>query len=153
MKWKIINFLETTKHKCWVTWYLIKVCVTLLKQAITHDLSKYTRFEASHFEIALFDLKNLEYNSDEYKEAIKSLGPALHHHYKNNIHHPEYWDGNVDVMSPLEQIEMLCDWKAAGKRIKGGNMAKSLNMNRERFKISPQTYDALERDARKIGIL
>jgi hypothetical protein len=56
-------------------------------------------------------------------------------------------------MSSLEQIEMLCDWKAAGKRIKGGSMVKSLNMNRERFEISSRTYDALERDAREIGLL
>lgn len=153
MKWKIINFIETTKHKTWVAWYLFVACITLLKRAVIHDLSKYSKFEAPYFEAALPKLRNLEYGSDEYKAAISSLGPALCHHYKENSHHPEYWNGNIDAMSPLDLVEMLCDWKAAGKRHKTGSMAQSLKVNRERFKAHYWFHDALERDAKEIGLL
>lgn len=153
MKWKIINFLETTKHKMWVAWYLLMACAILFKRAIVHDLSRYSKFEAPYFEVALPQLRNLEYGSDKYKAAIKSLGPALYHHYKENSHHPECWNGNIDAMSPFDLIEMLCDWKAAGKRHKTGNMVWSLKVNRERFKAQYWFHDALERDANEIGLI
>lgn len=153
MKWKIINFVETSKHKYWVAWYILCVCFALLKRAIVHDFSKYSKFEAPYFEKALPKLRNLKYGSEEYQDAIKSLGPALYHHYKENSHHPEHHNGNIDAMSPLDQIEMLCDWKAAGKRHKTGNMTESLKVNRERFKANYWFHDALERDANEIGLL
>lgn len=152
MKWKIVNFIETTKHKLWVSWYILFACIALLRRAIAHDLSKYSRYEASAFEAALPKLRNLEYGSDEYKAAIASLGNALSHHYKDNLHHPEHWGGRIDNMSPLDQIEMLCDWKAAGKRHKTGNMVQSLLVNRKRFEASILFHDALERDAKEIGL-
>jgi len=155
LKWKIINFFETTRHKGWVAWYLFWACFALFRRAIVHDLSKYSKLEAPYFETALpkLRLKNLEYGSDEYKVAVASLGPALYHHYRVNSHHPEYWNGNIDAMSPLDLIEMLCDWKAAGKRYITGNMAQSLKVNRERFKAQYWFHDALERDAKEIGLL
>lgn len=154
MKWKIINFTETTKHKAWVAWYLFRACLSLIRCAIVHDLSKYSKYEAPHFEAALPKLHDLEYGSANYRQqCAELLGPALYHHYHHNSHHPEYWNGNIDVMSPLDQIEMLCDWKAAGKRHKTGNMAQSLKVNRERFKAGYWLHDALERDAKEIGLI
>lgn len=153
MKWKIINFIETTKHKAWVAWYLLGACIALFKRGIVHDLSKYSKEEAPFFERALPKLRSLEYGSSEYKDAISTLGPALYHHYKENSHHPEHWNGNIDAMSPLDLIEMLCDWKAAGKHHKTGNMAQSLKVNKERFKTQYWFHDALERDAKEIGLL
>lgn len=155
MKWKIINFIETTKHKMWVAWYLFGACVALFKRAVTHDLTKYSKFEAPYFERALPTLRNLEYGSDEYRAAIKSLGPALNHHYDNNSHHPEYYssDFGISAMSPLDHIEMLCDWKAAGKRHKTGDMKKSLKINRGRFNAAMSLHNALERDAKEIGLV
>lgn len=133
MKWKFINFIETSKHKAWVFWYLFKACLALMHRAIVHDLSKYSQEEAPYFERALPKLRELEYGSMEYKEAIESLGPALAHHYRNNSHHPEYWYDGVYGMSPLDIIEMLCDHKAATRRHKTGDMEKSLEINAKRF--------------------
>lgn len=153
MYWKIVNFIETTKHKFWVAWYILGACRTLLKRAIVHDFSKYGKYEKSYFEAALPKLRNLEYGSEEYKAAIASLGNALSHHYKENSHHPEHWGGDINYMSPLDKIEMLCDWKAAGRRHKTGNMAQSLKVNRNRFEADYWIHDALERDAKEIGLL
>lgn len=153
MKWKIINLFAITKHKLWVMWYIARACVALVKRGLVHDISKYSRQEAPYFEASLPRMRELEYGSEEYAAAIKSLGPALLHHYEHNAHHPEHWNGNIDEMSPLDLIEMLCDWRAAGKRHKTGNMIQSLDVNRERFQASCFFHDALKRDAIEIGLL
>lgn len=153
LKWKIITFFETSKHKYWVAWYMLLACIALLKRAIIHDFSKYSMFEAPYIEQALPKLLNVEYGSDDYKIAIKPLDPALSHHYKKNSHHPEYYNGKVEEMSPLDQIEMLCDWRAASRRHKTGSMTKSLKINKQRFEFDHCIYDSLERDANEIGLL
>lgn len=152
MKWKFINFVETTKHKTWVAWYLLKACAALIRRAIVHDLSKYSKDEAPFFEVALPKLRNLEYGSDEYKTAILSLGPALKHHDRNNSHHPEYWNG-VESKSPLDTIEMLCDWKAATRRHATGNFSKSLEVNEKRFNYPPWKTYTFKTAAKEIGLL
>jgi len=153
MKWKIINFIETTKHKAWLAWYILKTCRALLWRATLHDLSKYSPEEAPYLEKVLPRLRNLEYGSDEYKEAIASLGPALKHHYFINSHHPEYWFSGIADMSLLDQMEMLCDWKAATRRHKTGNFGQSLKINEERFKYSFRKTEQFHRDATEIGLL
>ncbi len=153
MKWKIINLFETIKHKLWVAWYLFRTCAVLMKRALVHDNSKFSKQEAPYFEKALPKLRGLDYGSGEYMATIKSLGPALYHHYRRNTHHPEYWNGHIDEMSPLDLIELLCDWKAAGKRHATGDMSKSLEINRERFSIERFLFEGLERDAQEIGLV
>ncbi len=59
----------------------------------------------------------------------------------------------INGMSLLDLIEMLCDWKAAGERHADGSMERSLTINRERFKISPQLQSILENTAREMGWL
>ena len=150
-KWGLINTCETTKHKVWVTWYILKACWALIKRAIRHDLSKYSKYEAPYFERTLPLLRGLEYGSKEYMAAIESLGPALKHHYKNNSHHPEYYDG-IDGMSPLDLIEMLCDWKAATKRHTTGDFGKSLKVNETRFNYSSLYTHTFKSAASEIGL-
>lgn len=152
----LIDYWETTKHKLWVMWYIIKACVALLKRAIVHDLSKYSKYEAPYFRQAALQKKlvDVEYGSDEYKQRIKELlGPALKHHYENNSHHPEYYGYEWESMPPLDQIEMLCDWRAATRRHKTGDMVKSFAINARRFNISFLHLDALRKDAREIGLI
>ena len=151
VKWKLINVYETTKHKMWVAWYIFKACYALVKRTVKHDLSKYSRHEAPYFEKALPALRGIEYGSKEYMAAIESLGPALHHHYRNNSHHPEYYD-SVDGMSPLDLIEMLCDWKAATKRHATGNFGKSLEVNEARFDYDGLRTHIFKNVAREIGL-
>jgi hypothetical protein len=151
MKWKLIHVYETTKHRARVAWYVFKACWALVKRAIRHDLSKYSKYEAPYFEKSLPALRGLEYASKEYMAAIESLGPALHHHYRSNSHHPEHYDG-VDGMSPLDLIEMLCDWKAATKRHATGNFGKSLEVNETRFSYDGLRTHTFKNAAREIGL-
>lgn len=153
LRWRLENFTKTTLHKAWVLWYMFKACKTLLKRAVMHDVSKYSNAEAPYFARSIGELRDLKYGSPEYMEGIGRLGPALTHHYENNSHHPEHY-GAISIMSPLDRIEMLCDWKAASKRHRTGDMAQSLDVNRKRFKTrSSWVHDGLKSDAEEIGLM
>jgi len=60
-------------------------------------------------------------------------------------------DEGVNGMSLLDVLEMLVDWKAAGERHADGSIARSLRINRDRFKISDQLFAVLENTARELG--
>lgn len=68
-----------------------------------------------------------------------------------NTHHPEHWHG-IKNMSPLDLIEMLCDWKAATRRHATGDLLKSIRINAERFGYDQDQEIAFRRDAREIGL-
>ena len=151
MIYSIINFFATTKHKLWVAWYMLRACWTLVKRAWVHDLSKYSKEEAPYFAANLKALRATTYGTPAYGAALKKLRPALSHHYGANSHHPEHYAGECNDMSPLDLIEMICDWKAATRRHKDGSLANSFKVNEKRFKGLPRRR--LERDAREIGLL
>ena len=46
-------------------------------------------------------------------------------------------------MNLLDIIEMYCDWIAAGERHKDGSIAKSIEVNKDRFKLTPQLVSIL----------
>ena len=76
---------------------------------------------------------------------------ALDHHYANNSHHPEHYPNGVDGMNLFDLLEMLLDWKAATERHADGDIAKSLEINRGRFKLSDQTVAVLDNTIRFLG--
>ena len=124
---------------------LLNICVKeLLDRGEKHDQSKL-----EHPEVALFTeytpkLKDCTYNSEEYKGYLKAMKPALDHHYAKNSHHPEFFKSGIDDMSLIDILEMLCDWKAASERNNDGNIRKSIEINADRFKMSPQLVKILE---------
>lgn len=124
---------------------------SLLYSGIHHDESKFGRQEWLHFAKANEGdwLKNSEYGSDEYKAQLKNvLGPGLDHHYASNDHHPEYYGEKgvwIDLIQSRALLEMLCDWYAATKRHKTGNIFKSIRINQERFGYSTEVADLFEK--------
>jgi hypothetical protein len=132
------NF-KTMWHKVQVFRFMWRTMMKLFKRAIVHDLSKFGPEEAPYFAKAK-GLNTLEYGSPEYKKMLKeTLKPALDHHYANNSHHPEYHEKGFHDMSLLDQLEMLCDWKAATLRTKDGDIKKSLEFNQGRFGYNEDT--------------
>lgn len=111
------------------------------KRGIVHDKSKLRSPEKELFDEYTPKLKKLTYGSEEYKESLTALKPALDHHYSVNSHHPEHYENGIDGMDLLDLIEMLSDWKAATMRHEDGDIIKSLEVNRERFKMSDQLYN------------
>jgi len=129
---------ETLKHIRRVNTLLIFAAQEILRRASVHDESKLGDIEKPLFDRLTPLLAGVEYGSDQYKQILSDLKPALDHHYKNNSHHPEYYHGGVNGMDLFDLMEMFFDWKAAGERDKGGNIEDSIRINVERFKIDPQ---------------
>lgn len=141
------NF-QTLKHIQLVQKLLHHCVVDLLRRGEVHDQSKLESPEVELFTEYTARLAASTYGSDEYNEFRKQLKPALDHHYAKNQHHPEYHKNGVDDMTLLDVIEMFCDWKAASLRHDNGNIRKSVEINKDRFGLSPQLARILENTAR-----
>lgn len=125
----------------------------LFDRGLVHDASKLTEPEKSAFDrLKALQLSGMDYGSQEYRDCLKKEKPAIAHHYAHNSHHPEFWHNGVEGMSLLDVLEMLCDWKAATERMKGGgDIRKSLEINAERFKLSPQLAGILANTINELG--
>lgn len=110
----------------------------LYLRGVLHDLSKLSSPEKELFELHTEQLKTMTYGSPEYKKALVELGPALQHHYENNRHHPEHFEHGIDDMNMIDLIELFADWKASSERHDNGDIYKSIDINKERFKMSDQ---------------
>lgn len=130
---------------------LLSRCVTnLLGRALSHDQSKLRSPEVEAFTEFGPRLAGMTYGSPEFNEAKRQMKPALDHHYANNPHHPEHWKNGVDDMSLLDLVEMLCDWKASSERHNDGNIRKSIEINADWFRMSPQLVRIFENTLREL---
>lgn len=138
---------DTFRHIERVRNLLNRCAIDLLVRGERHDQSKLESPEVAAFTEYTDKLATCTYGSDEYKGYLSGMKPALDHHYANNPHHPEHWKNGVNDMSLLDVIEMLCDWKAASERHNDGNIRKSIEVNANRFGLSPQLVAILENTA------
>lgn len=129
---------DTLKHIKMVNQFLIDFSIDLLKRAQVHDNSKLESPEKELFDEMTPILNKIEYGSPEYKESLDRLKPALDHHYLMNSHHPQHYNNGIDDMTLHDIVEMYCDWRAAVLRTQNGDMNKSIDINTERFNMSPQ---------------
>lgn len=113
----------------------------ILHAASVHDKSKLEEPEKSVFDRVTPRLKELEYGTEEYKASLADMGEALTHHYANNRHHPEHFEYGVTDMTLVDVVEMFCDWYAAVKRTKNGNLLESIKIKRDAGVISEQLAD------------
>lgn len=132
---------DTLLHIKRVSELLSLAAIELLTRGQEHDQTKLGSPEKELFDEYTPKLKDSTYGSDEYKENLKGLGPALKHHYLNNSHHPEHYENGINGMDLFDLIEMFFDWKAAGERHKDGSMERSIEINKDRFKMSDQLVD------------
>lgn len=126
---------------------LNQMAVDLLKRGEQHDQSKLESPEVELFTEFTPKLAKSTYGSEEYEGFRKAMGPALEHHYAKNSHHPEHWPNGINDMNLLDLIEMFCDWKAAGERHNNGNILRSIEVNANRFGISPQLVKIFQNTA------
>lgn len=135
---------DTIVHINQVREFMMNAARELLKRAIMHDKSKLESPELEVFTEYTPKLRSSTYGSNEYKTFLKEMKVALDHHYANNSHHPEHYDNGINGMDLFDLIEMVCDWKAAVMRHDDGDIYKSLEINKERFKIDEQLYSILK---------
>jgi len=137
----------TLEHIAEVRRQIIKITDELDFRAQDHDKSKLESPEREIFDEYTPKLRDTTYGSDEYKEYLKEMKPALDHHYANNRHHPEHFTPEVlhlnyvnepFGMNLIDIIEMFCDWKAATMRHADGDLEKSVRINQQRFGFSDE---------------
>lgn len=64
----------------------------------------------------------------------------------------DHMEAEINGMSLFDVLEMLMDWKAATERMKdGGDIHRSLEINTDRFKLSPQLASILANTIREMG--
>ena len=138
------HYTQTLEHVNQVRgnlWALIK---ELDDRGRVHDASKFKEPERSIFAANSHKLSKTEYGTPEYEALLKELHVAIEHHYFKNTHHPEHWENGIEDMDLLDVVEMLCDWVAAVKRTKDGDIYKSIEHNEKRFNINPQLAKILK---------
>ncbi len=142
------------------TWDHIHKVQTLLTHVITnfiwrahvHDQSKLVEPEKSAYDRITSNLKDVEYGSQKYKDALAANKPAIQHHYEHNRHHPEYHVNGIADMNGMDIIEMLCDWRASSLRHDPPNtIEKSIRINKERFGYGDEMEQLLINTARDLG--
>lgn len=139
---------DTLIHSQRVGELMIQLAKELLDRSTCHDRSKTQPPEVEVFNEFTPKLKTSTYGSDEYKSYLAAMGEGLAHHYAHNRHHPEFFPNGVDDMTLVDLIEMLADWKAATERHNDGDLARSLEIQRERFGLSDQLASILWNTAR-----
>jgi hypothetical protein len=129
---------DTLKHIKRVSQLLSQFATELLERGVCHDASKLHSPEKEGFDEFTPRLAGTTYGSIEYRECLAKLKPALDHHYAHNSHHPEYYENGIDGMTLVDLVEMLIDWKAASERHSDGDIYRRIEINTNRFNISPQ---------------
>ena len=81
-----------------------------------HDDSKFSEEEFEPY-------ANFWYNDSEHYDYDPVYEAAWEHHWLNNEHHPEYWNGQ-DIPY-IYILEMLCDWGSFG--IASGNITELID--------------------------
>ena len=138
---------DTKKHIAEVVSQGKRLTDAITTRLENHDASKLVAPEKDYFDKYTPMLAKMQYGSPEYKECLEGLKPALDHHYAENTHHPEHFKGGIDEMDLVDLFEMFCDWCAAVKLNKNGDIYKSLEINKDRFKMSEQLVSILKNTA------
>ena len=145
-----VNF-ETMRHIEMVRNLLNTVVVEIIERGRKHDQSKLCAPEVQLFTENSEKLAGSTYGSPEYDALKLAIKPALDHHYANNRHHPEHHKNGVEDMNLVDLVEMLVDWKAASTRHNDGNIRKSIEINGNRFNMSPQLIKIFENSVDLVG--
>ena len=135
--------VETQKHIEKVRKYIRFITDKLTTRGVNHDATKLISPEVELFTEYTPKLAELEYGSNEYKDCLAALKPALEHHYAAYRHHPEHFPNGVNDMNLIDLCELIADWKAASERHNNGNLIKSIEINAQRFQIDDQLKQIL----------
>lgn len=158
---------ETQKHIRRVQHFIDMAVANLDHRSERHDASKLEEPEKEAFDRMTPILSTLEYGTQEYKDSVKRLGPALDHHYQENDHHPEHYSRDRDPeavsrMSAMAIIEMICDWRAASERVKQRtdgdeylkrSFAEGLDYNQKRFGYGEEVASIIHATAKELGLI
>jgi len=147
---KITSALDTIIHISAVQGFMLKIINLLGSRMVNHDTSKLQEPELSGYAGLSQALKGLSYGSPEYRAAFAPFKETIKHHYKNNDHHPEFFNNGIADMDITQFVEMLCDWKAASTR-NAGSLGDTIDKSIERFGIDAQLASIIKNTIRNLG--
>ena len=139
---------DTLRHSLRVAELMGEPIKELIDRSVRHDLSKTREPELATYNQFVPRLREDTYGTAEYAASVAAMGEGLRHHYAHNRHHPEHFPNGVNDMTLVDLIEMLADWKAATERGRDADLARTLQLNCERFGVSAQLMDILVNTAR-----
>ena len=143
---------DTLEHIRTVQMFMNSIINQLMSRAQYHDASKLSPPEKAFFDEWTPKLSGVTYGSDEYREMLAEMKPAIDHHQQNNGHHPEYFgQAGVYGMDLLDLVEMICDWKAATMRHNDGDIKRSIEINEKRFSMPPYLVSLLKNTINNMG--
>jgi hypothetical protein len=139
---------DTLRHSLRVAELMGEPIKELIDRSVRHDLSKTREPELAVYDQVVPRLREATYDTAQYAATVAAMGEGLRHHYAHNRHHPEHFPDGINSMTLVDLIEMLADWKAATERGQDGDLARTLQLNCERFGVSAQLMDILVNTAR-----
>jgi hypothetical protein len=141
---------ETIKHILQVGEFINKIAMLLISRIYEHDKSKLQEPELRYFDVCSQRLAGSTFGSNEYKQFLKDLEPALKHHYSHNRHHPEHFINGIRGMTLIDIVEMFCDWYASTKRHENGDIIRSIEICQKRFEYSDDLKAIFENTYKEI---
>jgi len=123
-----------------------RACLRAEKPDIEHH------YKANSHHPEFYDAREIAHELRAAALTLLGAGcPSDHPSVKAVIAAAEAQESSVGNMSLFDVLEMLMDWKAATERMKdGGDIHRSLEINTERFKISPQLASILANTIREM---
>lgn len=150
--WRYLNYL--LRHR----WFVFLECcrMGLLWRGLKHDFSKFLLSEFIPYANYFYGGKNPRgigrgrdktgyYKPTDTRDT--AFETAWFHHIRNNAHHWQYWiipdvpEDKVLEMTSIDVVEMVCDWRGAG-RAQGtmdNNKFDWFEKNRDKMKLHPET--------------
>jgi len=141
-----MRYLRYLKYVLRHKWFVFIECARrgLVWRGLVHDMSKLRPSE-------FFPYANFFYGKKPSPSAAFDFAWLLHQ--KRNRHHWQWWilpedNGGEKVMEmPMaERVEMLCDWKGAGRAQGTPNTQKWYLANRGKMRLGPYTRSWIERE-------
>lgn len=109
-----------------------KRALSELRPALEHHYANNSHHPEHYKEAVCLVPCGWEGDRDEAKPLCPRCGGSVH-----------FSRGGVDGMDLMDLAEMLCDWKAATLRHDDGDIMMSIEINTERFGLSPQLVHIL----------
>ena len=131
------------RHQALVSARLRELARHLEKRADLHDLSKYRFDEFEGFVQINQVARKYPYGSKEYMESIKDNN-VVDLHFGRNRHHPEYHANEVNDMTLIDIIEMVCDWSGAAETYGTNTFRDSLGKQIKRFDLTSEQLYLIE---------
>jgi len=138
-------------------WFVFLECcrVGLYWRGLVHDLSKFRPSEWFPYAEYFYGKQPLE-RQDGYYKPTDTGNPAFDFawllHQKRNRHHWQWWvlprdDGSIRIlpMDPASRLEMLCDWRGAGRAQKNNlSTAEWYKKHKDKLQLHPETRKWVE---------